>query len=278
MRDRLHLLALLFLMGCPSSAETPKEAPGGTGGSAPASAPPPRAFFDEVVYTTVQPTYKVEDEELGTRAAGVQLARMTISEATSLQPLNRHWKLDMQGILQVARNTQEQDETLLAALKELSPHVGILKEYTDPRQRWTSTLPSQGMGPPELWVECTGWETIRGRKRSIPEGCDGVWELGAENWHKVRTYAIQLVQTRHPVASVQGKPLTWGGLMDIAEFVKERPNMCWLESGPTTNYFFGLKTDRSNVCKHMPATLIEKSKALSAEIARGVARRRARER
>lgn len=238
---------------------------------------PPESFFNEVVIlSAAKPHEEVDDSELGSRAAGVQLARMAVSESTSLQPLNDAWQLDMQGILQVARNTQG-SESLLGALKELSPHVGAIKAYTDERQPWTSTLPSRGLEAPELWIECTGWETVRGRKRGVPSGCHGVWELGADNWVTVRTYAISLVQMKRPPVAVQGKPVTWGGIMDIARFLKERPNLCWLESGPTTNYFFGLKTDATNTCKHMPDELIVESKLVSADIVARSLRRKALE-
>lgn len=246
-------------------------------GAATEQVAPPTSFFDEVVQASPQ----VNDEpevEVGSRAAGVQLARMTVSEATSLQPLNNTWQLDMQGILQVARNTQGADQTLLEALKELSPHVGAIKPYTDGRQLWLSTLPARGDGPPEFWVECTGWETVHGRKRSVPEGCHGVWELGAQSWVDVRTYAIGLIHMKQPELAVQGKPITWGGIMDIFVFLKERPNLCWLESGPTTNFFFGMKTDPANSCKPIPTELVEESRTVSAEIVSRSLRRKTQER
>ncbi len=278
MQKLLHLPTVLCVVASAacSEVEAPQEFVE-TAGAVNEQSGPPETFFHEVV-AAPQIDASVEDVEVGSRAAGVQLARMTVSEATSLQPLNETWKLDMQGILQVARNTQGSDQSLLEALKELSPHVGAIKPYTDGRQPWLSTLPARGDGPPEFWVECTGWETVRGRKRSVPEGCHGVWELGAQSWVDVRTYAIGLVRMRQPELAVQGKPITWGGIMDIFVFLKERPNLCWLESGPTTNYFFGVKTDKANNCKPIPLELVEESRTVSAEIVAKSLRHKTQER
>ncbi len=215
-----------------------------------------------------------ETEEPGPRAAGVQLGRMTVNEATSLQPLNETWKNDMHGILQVARNNQWDSESLLAALKRMSPRVGGVVEPSDGRQQWTGSLPARGIGAPEMWLECDSIEMIDGKRVSKPEGCDGKWINGAKNWDVVRSYAIELVAMPVPPKSVQGKPITWGGVMDIAEFRKERPNLCWLESGDTKNYFFGAKNDPENQCKEIPQALVAESKVVSARIVRNAVRRK----
>jgi hypothetical protein len=279
MAQVLQTIALSALvLGACDNVEV-KEVPSGVAGAIESDAQiPTEDFFDSVVPATDQPTAAIDEEDLGSRAAGVQLARMTISEATSLQPLNGTWEKDMQGILQVARNTRGRDETLLDSLKQLSPHVGMLRPYTDERQPWTSSLPALGDGPPALWVECLGWETVRGRKRAVPAGCHGVWELGAKSWVMVRSYAIALVRMSRPVTSVQGRPTTWGGVMDLVTLLKDRPNMCWLESGPTTNYFFGLRTDSANKCKDIPVELIQESRLVSAEIVMRGVRQRIQER
>lgn len=223
----------------------------------------------------VVPDAAVEEaEEPGSRGAGVQLGRMSVSEATSLQPLNSTWKDDMHGILQVTRNNQWRSETLLAALKRMSPRVGGVVEPSDGRQQWTGSLPSRGIGAPVMWLECETIEIIDGERASKPEGCDGKWINGAKNWDVVRSYAIELVAMPNPPKSVQGKPLTWGGVMDIAKFLKERPNLCWLESGDTKNYFFGAKNDPENQCKEIPQALIAESKVVSARIVRNAVRRK----
>jgi hypothetical protein len=198
---------------------------------------------------------------------------MTVSEATSLQPLNHTWKRDMQGILQVARNNQAKVDSLLETLSKLSPHVSMRKQV-GPRHGWIGTLPSRGIEAPLLWLECTGWKMVNGRQKGVPAGCDGAWEAGADNWDMVRTYAISLVKMSRPPKPVQGKPLTWGGLMDIATFLKEQPSMCWLESGDTLNYYFGLSTDPANHCKHVPTGLIQESRTLSAMLIKQAMKRK----
>ncbi len=281
MQKLLHLptaLCVVVSTACYEAAveETVVESAGSYAETQPA---PPEAFFDEVV-VVAEPAQKVSPELrkgwTPLLITGVQLARMTVSEATSLQPLNETWPLDMQGILQVARNTRGTD-TLLASLKELSPHVGKVEAYTDGRQPWTSTLPVLGIGAPELWEECVGWETVRGRKRGIPEGCHGVWEAGADNWAVVRSYAIELVAQDQMPSAVQGNPIAWGGVMDLARFLKNRPNLCWLESGSTVNYFFGLKSDPANTCKPISHELVQESKLVSAKIVARSIRRKAEE-
>jgi hypothetical protein len=268
----LPIIVCVALIACSGKQRTIEVAETGSSFRAASVAP------SGVALITQQVTYDVDDFELGTRAAGVQLARMVISEATSLQPLNHTWKLDMQGILQVTRDNQDRNESLLAALQKMSPHVATLKPATDPRQSWLSTLPARGIAPPVGWVECVEWEIVRGRNRGIPSGCNGAWKLGAGGWAEVRAYAIDLVQKRYPPAAVQGNPLTWGGLMDIAAFLKKQPNMCWLESGPTVNYFFGLKNDPANDCKHMPVELVQESRTLSAALIKRAVRKRTTER
>lgn len=230
---------------------------------------------------------KIYKDQLGGPESGLLLARMTVSEGTSIMPLAPTWRRDMQGILQVVRTNQWHvqrgerwigKETLFEALGRHSPHVARLKEYTRPRQRWTSTLPTEGVEPPELWVECTSWYTAKrgrrkGQKRGLPKGCFGVWENGIDNWIEVREYGPRLVKQRNPTRPVQGNPKTWGGVMDIWAFLERNPRMCWLESGATRNFFFGLKTDPENQCKIVPPRLMKKSRVISAYIVKRDIRR-----
>lgn len=216
----------------------------------------------------------LDTSRLGGRSSGILLARMTVSEGTSIMPLRSSWKRDMQGILQVVRNNQRDHEGLYDALGRHSPHVARIKEYTRPRQRWTSTLPAKGKEPPELWTECTSWYTNKkGRTRGLPKGCNGVWLNGADNWVGVRDYGLKLVKMRNPPEPVQGKPKAWGGKMDIWAFLKKRPHMCWLESGDTRNYFFGDKDDPANQCKEVPPELLKESRTISVSIMRRDMRR-----
>jgi len=270
MMKAFHLLIVTCAampLGC--SHKRTQAKPVGTGGDAPAAVDVAPAAFITMTYEVSE----AERVEVGTRAAGVQLARMTVSEGTSLQPLNKTWKHDMQGILQVARNNQTKGDSLLETLSKLSPHVSMRKPVS-PRHSWIATLPSRGIEAPLLWLECTGWETVKGRQRGVPVGCDGAWEAGADNWDTVRSYAISLVKMSRPPRAVQGKPLTWGGLMDIATFLKEQPYMCWLESGETLNYYFGLSTDPANHCKHMPTELVQESRTLSAMLIKKALKRK----
>ena len=153
-------------------------------------------------------------------------------------------------------------------LARRSPHVAMVKDYTKLRQWWTSTLQARGDGPPDLWVECTSWETRKGskRKHGLPEGCAGVWKAGHKNWVKVRSYAIQLVKMAEPPQPVQGTPTTWGGVMDIWQFLERHPGACWLPSPGTRNYFFGQRGLKGNVCQELSSRLVEKSKAVSTQI------------
>jgi hypothetical protein len=204
---------------------------------------------------------------LGVLNAGVLLSRMAVNEGVSLMPLRTHWELDMQGILQVVRNNQWTNEDLQGALGRHSPHVARLRDYTRPRQRWTSTLSGRGDSAPEFWVECTSWSTDGlGHKVGSPIDCDGVWLNGVVNWKTVREYGALLVAMDTPPRPVQGNPKAWGGAMDLARFLERNPNMCWLESGGTLNYFFGLKDDPENQCKHVPRSLVQISKLISARL------------
>jgi hypothetical protein len=206
---------------------------------------------------------------------GVLLGRMTVSEGTSIMPLHPSWELDMQGILQVTRTNQRSGEQLYDALGRHSPHVAKIRKYTRPRQRWTSTLPAKGSDLPELWIECTRWdEDDKGNRQGHPAGCNGVWFNGVKNWLVVREYAKELVQLNDPPTPVQGNPKAWGGKMDIWAFLQKRPNMCWLESGDTRNYFFGDKDDPENQCKQVPPELLQDSKTISARIIQRDIRRR----
>lgn len=204
---------------------------------------------------------------LGVRDAGVLLARMTVSEGTSLQPLREGWKLDLHGILQVARITQFDRETLWDSLSRLSPHVAMIEEYTRPRQRWTSTLPARGDEAPSGWAECTTWYRAHGRQHGLPKGCNGTWEAGHRNWVTIRDYAISLVLSdEEPPQSVQGYPTTWGGIMDIHTYMERNPNACWLSSPGTAGYFFGKRDVPGNECQAVPERLIKKSKTIDARI------------
>lgn len=201
------------------------------------------------------------------RKAAVLLARIAVSEGTSLQPLSPYWKNDMQGIYHVALTRQKRRESLREVLSELSPHVAQKKDYTRPRQHWTSTLQAFGDKPPRLWVECTSWYTnTKGRKRGLPKGCNGVWKNGAHNWVRIRDYAIKLVQMKNPPSPVYGNPLTWGGMMDLDSFLERSPHMCLLPSDGNNNYFFGLRKDPDNQCQPVPKELRAKSRLVSVQI------------
>jgi hypothetical protein len=219
-------------------------------------------------YAPIPRYAKIKDEDLGDFEEGILLSRMAVSEGTSIMPLAPTWRRDMRGILQVTRNNQKKSETLLDALGKQSPHVARLKKYTRPRQRWTSTLPAKGDKPPPLWVECTYWyeHEKTGKKSGLPRGCFGVWENGIDNWKLIRDYGPDLVAEREPLLPVQGNPKAWGGVMDIWSFLETNPHMCWLESGATKNYFFGLRKDPENVCKVTPTQLLKKSKTISVSI------------
>ncbi len=204
---------------------------------------------------------------LGVRDAGVLLARMTVSEGTSLQPLRDGWKKDLQGILQTARIMQWRRETLWDSLSRLSPHVAMIEEYTRPRQRWTSTLPAEGDEAPSGWTECATWYKANKRMHGLPKGCNGVWEAGNKNWVIVRDYAISLVMSdEEPPQAVQGYPTTWGGIMDIWTYMERNPNACWLPSPGTAGYFFGKKGVPGNVCQEVPPRTLKKSRVISARI------------
>ncbi|MCZ6870585.1 MAG: hypothetical protein O7G84_13870 [Gammaproteobacteria bacterium] len=204
---------------------------------------------------------------LGVRDAGVLLARMTVSEGTSLQPLREGWELDLQGILQVARITQLRRETLWDSLSRLSPHVAMIEEYTKPRQRWTSTLPARSDGAPSGWTECTTWYRANGRQHGLPKGCNGTWKAGHKNWVTVRDYAINLVLSPdEPPQAVQGYPTTWGGIMDIWTYMERNPHACWLSSPGTAGYFFGKRGVVGNECQEVPERLIKRSKVIDVRI------------
>jgi len=204
---------------------------------------------------------------LGTRDAGVLLGRMTVSEGTSLQPLREGWKLDLEGILQVARITQLKRETLWDSLSRLSPHVAMIEEYTRPRQRWTSTLPAFGEEAPSGWEECTTWYRAHKRQHGLPKGCNGTWKAGHRNWVTIRDYAISLVESNEePPQAVQGYPTTWGGIMDIHTYMANNPNACWLASPGTAGYFFGKQGYAGNECQEVPARLVKESKIISVRI------------
>lgn len=201
------------------------------------------------------------------RKASVLLARIAVSEGTSLQPLSDTWKNDMQGIYHVALTRQKRGQSLREVLSELSPHVAQKKDYTRPRQRWTSTLQAFGNKPPRLWVECTSWYTSpKGRKRGLPKGCNGVWENGAHNWVTIRDYAIKLTQMKNPPSPVYGNPRAWGGVMDLDSFLRRNSYMCLLPSDGTKNYFFGLRKDPENQCQPVPKELRVTSRLVSAKI------------
>lgn len=229
-------------------------------------------------YAPIPRYAEIDDHGIGGFKEGILLSRMAVSEGTAIMPLAPTWKRDMAGILQVTRNNQKKSETLLEALGKQSPHVARIKKYTRPRQRWTSTLPARGDGPPKLWMECTDWhEDKDGKKRGLPRGCFGVWENGIDNWERVRDHGPWLVSERKSFLPVQGNPKAWGGVMDIWRFLEVNPHMCWLESGATKNYFFGLRKDPENKCKVAPPDLLKESKVISVRIMmKDLKRKRAR--
>jgi len=177
------------------------------------------------------------------RMAGIQLARQGVNEAGFEHPFR-----DMEGILQVGRNIQRDQDSLLAVLQRLSPRVAGIVPASDPRQLWTGTLPATGKDPGKGWIECPA------------HGCTGTWRLYTSRWDEIRQYGIELVRMTDPPTPVQGVPLTWGGEMDLYRASIERPNLCMLESGDTSNYFFGVKTNPKNKCIPIPAELLAKSK------------------
>lgn len=295
----LVIVSALLISTCTAEIE---DAPTDSGAEETAGAPAPidlDTFTDEdlleeerLIATTTETEARIrsglplEGEEdfndksayqlrLGGSDSGVLLGRMTVSEGTSLMPLRANWKADMHGILQVVTENQRSDEPMYAALARHSPHVARIEKYTRLRQRWTSTLPAEGVEAPEYWVECTEWYTDkRDRKKGLPKGCNGVWLNGADNWETVRDYAKKLIRKGAFLDVVQGVPKTWGGRMDIARFLERNPGMCWLESENTLNYFFGDRSDPRNACKSVPKELIEESKVISAHIIRRDLRRK----
>lgn len=268
------LSVMITLTSCSSTEEIPKVQPLVT---------PTEREKPPVVLSVEEESYSSEEVMTGLsavqlselRKAAVLLARIAVSEGTSLQPLSSTWKNDMQGIYHVALTRQKQGDSVRETLSELSPHVAQKRDYTRPRQRWTSTLQAFGSGPPRLWVECTSWYTNdEGRRRGLPKGCNGVWNNGAHNWAKVRDYAIKLVQMKSPPSPVYGNPRFWGGVMDVDSFLKKNSYVCLLPSDGTKNYFFGSRSDPENDCQPVPKELRARSQMVSAAIVKRDLRRR----
>lgn len=106
-----------------------------------------------------------------------------------------------------------------------SKYVTGVKEAKEGSQHaWTSTLPARGKKVPKGWIECSGKDD---RGEPSPEGCDGRWEIYADNWVAFRTWMIDQVTGGEILAECEGNPITWGGDMD--DHIAIRRGLCVIE-------------------------------------------------
>jgi hypothetical protein len=202
----------------------------------------------------------LENDERAPSTA-VSLARMGVSEAGFAGAIH-----DIPAILQVARNRAGKGEPLSEVLPALSPHVAQIKDFTVTRQFWTSTLPAEGDEVGRGWIECTSsYLDGFGRKRGLPKGCTGVWEIVRERWTDIRKFAAEALRADN--TPVPGVPLTWGGKMDLARFLGNHPHMCLLSLPDSFhNYFFGRRDEPKNTCVDVTDELLKESRQLLARI------------
>lgn len=116
---------------------------------------------------------------------------------------------------------------LRKAIKWQSPRVTGEKEPQPGSQHaWTSTLPARGKAMPSGWVECTGQDSKTGNP--VPKGCDGRWEVYADNWEKFRGWMIRTIVHEGEIeAECDGDPITWGCEGD--DHIAIRRGLCVVE-------------------------------------------------
>lgn len=189
---------------------------------------------DKPVEPKPEPRLVIIPEESRRRYTAVLLARVAVNENTRILRseddggTNGEPTPDARALIQeeMAFATWK-GVGLRKAIKWQSPRITGEKEPKPGTQHmWTSTLPARGKETPSGWVECTGQDPKTGGP--VPKGCDGRWEIYADNWEKFRSWMIRTVVREGQIeAECEGNPITWGGDMD--DHIAIRRGLCVVE-------------------------------------------------
>lgn len=149
--------------------------------------------------------------EAQTDDVALLLARIAVSE----EGMANRW--GMGAIYQVARtiagrpcnnalhtDCKDGAETVLSALRRLSPPVSGYARPTRWRQYWTSTLPASGESPSRVWRECESANGFRAKR------CEGRWAQVLPLWQETLSFARHLVEEEQMPRVCRGTAIAWG--------------------------------------------------------------------
>lgn len=241
---RLYVL-LSFVAGCSCSSSVAQDTVSTT---VPVGPMEPVVVSEPVVEVEEEtPNLVIIPESDRTRVVAVLLARVAINENT--RPLR---PIDDRGTGTAGEPTSDakamiQEQVAFAAWKKVSlldaiqwqsKYVSGGKEPKPGTQHiWTSTLPARGSAMPEGWHQCTGKDPETGK--AVPKGCDGRWEIYADNWVKFRDWMIKTVVKDGQIeAECDGTPITWG--CDQDNWIAINRGLCVIEGCGDKNAFWAL--------------------------------------
>ena len=161
-----------------------------------------------------------------TKAQGALIARIVVNENSAMLLPNRTFDpAEVEWFMAVAVNNRPRFKSAhnwLDVIGRLAPHVAMLRPYTRPRQRWTSTLYGCTDAQPRGWV---------------PER-DGDWRIYALKWQSF-CLDVRDLWISAPTA-VNADAMTWGSVDDAKhQLCRPRPKLCPIVAFPGGNIFFG---------------------------------------